>query len=192
MTADGWSKDGDGVWAKAGVRAAVELNAASGNRRRELTEQILQSQWKEAGFATAVNNPAQTVFTGEWLPKGLFTAGLFGMVPPTVDPNMCRQFCVQSIPTEGNGSVGGNVSRLSSSSVDAAWQAVARELDDGKRVALVHRAHELLADEVPGLPISGGVNATLVNTAKVGGPVGANSLGRAFYNLDEWYCRSCR
>ncbi len=192
MTADGWAKDSDGVWAKGGVRATIELNAANGNRRRELTEQILQSQWKEAGFAASVNNPAQPTFSGEWLSKGLFSAGLFGMVSASTDPNMCRSFCSQFIPTEANGFVGGNVGRLSSKAVDDAWQRVAAELDEGKRVDLVHRAQQSLADEVPGLPISGGVNVTLVNSAKVGGPVGANSLGKAFYNLADWYCRSCR
>ena len=192
MTGDGWSRGPDGIWAKGGSHAMIELNAASGNRRRELTEQILQSQWKDAGFATVVNNPAQQVFTGEWIPKGMFTAGLFGMVPPSTDPNLCRQFCSQSIPTEANGFQGANTSRLSSRALDAAWQSVATELDDAKRVELVRRAHQALADEVPGLPISGGVNVTVFNSAKVGGPVQANPLGRAFHNLQEWYCQTCR
>lgn len=56
MTGDGWARGPDGMWAKGGSRAVVELNALAGNRRRELSEQILQSQWKEAGFETTVNN----------------------------------------------------------------------------------------------------------------------------------------
>jgi peptide/nickel transport system substrate-binding protein len=191
MTGDGWAKDGDGIWAKGGSRAVIELNAANGNRRRELTEQILQSQWKEAGFGTVVNNPAQQVFSGEWIPKGMFTAGLFGMVPTSVDPNMCRQFCSQSIPTEANGFQGADVSHLSSRTVDELGQRVASELDDGRRLELVRQAHRALADEVPFLPISGGVNITVFNAAKVAGPVKANSVGRAFYNLNEWYCQAC-
>src|SRR4051812_5012068 len=50
MTADGWTKGGDGIWAKGGQKANLEVKSTAGNHRRELTEQIVQSQWKDAGF----------------------------------------------------------------------------------------------------------------------------------------------
>jgi peptide/nickel transport system substrate-binding protein len=188
MTCDGWTKGSDGIWAKAGTRAVVELNTASGNRRRELTEQILQSQWKEAGFEATVNNPTSAVLLGEWVPKGVFQIALFGFAPGSADPNHCRNFCTKFIPTEANGYQGGDVSHLSSPAVDDAWQAVTSELDQAKRVELARRGQQALADNLPGLPISPVVDIVVYNSAKIGG-LKLNPVG-AFSNLSEWYCRA--
>jgi peptide/nickel transport system substrate-binding protein len=191
MTGDGWSRGPDGVWAKGGTRAVIELNTHTGNRRRELTQQILQSQWKEAGFETTVNNAPFATVSSEWLPKGTFQAAIIGVAPPTTDPNRCQTFCSKNIPTEANRFQGSNVSRISSKAIDDAWEAVARELDDTKRVELHRRAQEVLADEVPALPLSGGLDVIVSNDAKVGGPVQV-SAGAAFSRLSEWFCKACR
>ena len=44
MTGDGWAKNGDGIWAKDGKTATFVLNTTAGNKRRELTQQIVQEQ----------------------------------------------------------------------------------------------------------------------------------------------------
>lgn len=193
MTGDGWARDADGVWTKGGSRARVELNTHAGNRRRELTQQIIQSQWQQAGFEVTVNNTTVPTLGGDWLPKGTFHAAIFGISPSTTDPNRCQTFCSRSIPTEANGYQGSNVSRISSKALDDAWQAVATELDDAKRVELVHQAEQIVAEEVPVLPLSPVLDIIVYNTEKVGGPVTANPSG-VFFNLNEWYCRSasCR
>ncbi len=46
MTGDGWTKSG-GFWAKDGKTAAFTIKSTAGNKRRELTEQILQEQLKD-------------------------------------------------------------------------------------------------------------------------------------------------
>ncbi len=40
MRGDGWARCEDGVRAKGGQRAVVEISTATGNTRRELTEQM--------------------------------------------------------------------------------------------------------------------------------------------------------
>jgi peptide/nickel transport system substrate-binding protein len=193
MTGDGWTKGTDGIWVKAGARATVELNTMTGNRRRELTQEILQSQWKEAGFETTVNNTASATLLGEWRPRGTFQASITGNAPTSTDPNACTQFCSTGIPTEANRYQGGNFARITSPALDAAWGAVAREVDAAKRVPLVRQAQELLAEEVPVLPISPVLDIVVFNSAKVGGPVSADP-GGIFSRINEWYCRSssCR
>jgi peptide/nickel transport system substrate-binding protein len=188
MTADGWAKGSDGIWAKAGARASVELNTMTGNRRRELAEQILQSQWKEAGFDVPVNNTTSTALLGDWLPKGTFQAAIYGLAPATPDPNLCTTFCSRFVPTEANGLKGNNVSRISSKTLDDTWQTVATELDDAKRLDAVRRAQQALADEVPGLPLGAVLDIVVYNSAKVGGV--KTSATRAFSNLSEWSCRA--
>ena len=54
MTGDGWAKGSDGIWAKGGKKATLELKTTTGNKRRLLTAQILQSEWQQAGFQLTV------------------------------------------------------------------------------------------------------------------------------------------
>src|SRR3990172_5896460 len=44
MTGDGWEKNADGVWEKDGETASFSIQTTAGNKRRELTEQVLQQQ----------------------------------------------------------------------------------------------------------------------------------------------------
>ncbi len=187
MTDDGWAKGTDGVWAKAGTRATVELNTGTGNARREQAEEILRSQWKEAGFDVSIvnANPA-TLLTGKWFTDGTFQAAIVSLAPPATDPNLCGNFCSKNIPTETK--PGNNVSRIASKPLDDLWEAVAKELDDTKRHELVNQAQQTLADEMPALPLNPVLDIIVFNEAKVGG-VKTNPAG-AFYNLSEWYCRS--
>ena len=50
MTGDGWKKGSDGIWAKGGKKAAFTIQSTTGNKRRELTEEIMQPELKAAGF----------------------------------------------------------------------------------------------------------------------------------------------
>ena len=189
MTSDGWSRGADSVWMKAGTRAVIELATTAGNQRRELTEQILQSQWKQAGFDTTLNNsPASTLF-GSRYPKGDFQVSNSGRAPASTDPGLCKTFCSQFIPTQANGFLGGDITRVTSATIDAAWTAVTGELDQSKRVQLVHHGQQALADEVPVLPLHGLVDVVAYNSAKVGGPVTFNPTD-PFFNLEEWYCKA--
>ena len=189
MRGAGWAKDSDGIWAKGDQRAKLELSTAAGNARRELTNQILQNQWKEAGFETTINNGPPATVNGEWLPKGLYHVALVGFVPTSTDPGThCRNFCSRYIPTEANGFQGTNLARMSSPAIDAAWGLVNLELDAAKRHDLVIKGHQILADQLPGLPIAPQLDIIVYNTSKVGGPVKA-PLPLAFTNINEWFCK---
>lgn len=174
MCGDGWAKATDGVWTKGDQRANVELTTATGNARRELTNQILQSQWKDAGFETTINNLPSSTVNGEVLPKGLYQVVLVGFIPVSTDPGThCRNFCSGNIPTEATGFQGTNLARISSSAIDAVWSRVNSELDVAKRHDLVRLGHLALADQLPGLPIAAQLDIIVYNTARMGGPVKA-------------------
>ena len=70
MQADGWAKNGGGIWAKGGKTAAFTIKSTAGNKRRELTEQILQEQLKAAGFKLTIQNPSADDLFGKVLPAG--------------------------------------------------------------------------------------------------------------------------
>jgi peptide/nickel transport system substrate-binding protein len=187
MEAGGWAKGSDGIWAKGGQKASFELNSTAGNARRQRTGEILQSQWKEAGFELKLNfTQAGTIF-GEWLPQGNFSIGLYAQTPLSTDPSICSLFCSENIPTADSPS-GQNWTRLKSDKLDEVWKAVQTTLDPDKRKELVDEGHKALADELPGLPIDPLENILVYNTAKIHGAGGSNVVYGPFADLAGWWC----
>lgn len=187
MTGDGWKKGADGIWEKSGKKAEIENSTTAGNKRRELTQELLASQWKEAGFLLTVNNTKAATLFGEWGPKGTFVSSLYAQVPSSTDPAICSVFCTPSIPTEDKPS-GTNWTRLSSEKIDKPLMAADLELDEDKRKDLMDQGHAAIADEVPGIPIDPFPDIIVYNTAKLRGPIGHNFVYGPWYNVHEWSC----
>ncbi len=80
MTGDGWAKGGDGVWAKDGKPAAFTILTLAGNKRRDLTVQILQAQLAEAGFDMAIRTVTPADLFGKLAPSGDFQLGLYTLI----------------------------------------------------------------------------------------------------------------
>ena len=190
MTSDGWAKGPDGIWAKGGQKAEIEVKSTTGNKRRELTEQILQSQWKDAGFTLVVNNEKSSVLFGQDAPKGNFVVALFAQTPADNDPNFCSIWCTKNIPSDANGNSGQNWTRLGGvAAIDDPWLAVDSELDNSKRIDEVHAGNQAIADNVPGIPLDPFPDIIVMNTAKLGGPIGHNFAYGPWWNLNEWYAK---
>ena len=187
MEGDGWTKGSDGVWEKGGTKANLEISSTAGNARRERTEEILQEQWREAGFNLTINNTEAGTLFGEWGPQGVFQIALYAQVPPSTDPAICATFCSENIPTTENPS-GQNWTRLESDLIDEPWRAVDSELDEDARAELVDQGHEALAEEVPGMPIDPFPDIFVYNSAKLNGPLQHNVVYGPFFNMHEWWC----
>ena len=187
MEGDGWTKGSDGIWEKDGTKASVELNSTAGNARRERTGEILQAQWKEAGFDLVLNFTEAGTLFGEWGPQGIMVIGLYAQVPPSTDPGICATFCSKNIPTTDNPS-GQNWTRLASPAIDEPWEAADAELDEDARKELVDAGHAALAEEVPGLPIDPFPDIFVYNSEKLNGPLGHNVVYGPFHNMHEWWC----
>ena len=70
----GWVPGPDGIRVNAaGERLTLELMTTAGNRSRELVQQVLQSQWREAGIEARIRNEPARVFFGETVSKRKFT-----------------------------------------------------------------------------------------------------------------------
>ena len=72
MTGDGWAKGSDGIWAKGGQKAQLEISTTAGNKRRETTQEILQSQGYRPVVKKLVDEKKFPT------PAGLFTIGDLG------------------------------------------------------------------------------------------------------------------
>ena len=187
MRADGWSKGPDGVWIKADARARIELLVEASPRFHAIVSQIVESQWREAGFEVTVKRATPAAINGELLPRGTFQVAFVGAGGATSDPGQCVRVCSKNIPTEAARFTGGNVTRITSPVLDEIWSRADTELDTARRIDLVRRGQAELAEEVPMLPMSSIIDAYVWNSSKIGGPV---TVGPGVPKLYEWYCRT--
>jgi peptide/nickel transport system substrate-binding protein len=185
MTADGWQKGGDGIWAKGGKKATLEINTTAGNKRRELVEQLIQNQLKSAGFELKVNNTQAGTLFGQWLPRGQHVIAMYAQVLSPA-PGFCAIVCSDQIPGPANGNAGQNYQFYGSPAIDQPWAAAEKELDDAKLQQLIRQGNEALAEEVPLIPLYPRVQIVVYDQAKVTGPIQNNSVLGGFYNLNEW------
>ncbi|MFF7244599.1 peptide ABC transporter substrate-binding protein [Embleya sp. NPDC008237] len=185
MTAAGWARNGDGIWAKDGRAAQFTIVSLAGNQSRELTEQILQSQLRQAGFKMTIKNTSAANLFGKVAPTGDFQLGLWTLTDSFPDPTLDASFGSAAIPSEANGNSGINFIRANVPGLDSLLGRVSTDVDQTSRLEASHRTEKLLADAVPSLPL-GAVPNILLTGKRVGGPIGINPVRGPFWNLAEW------
>ena len=99
LTGDGYTKGSDGIYAKGGQKLSFTVKSTAGNKRRELTEQIIQQQLKDAGIEMKIENAEAGDLFGSILPKGDYQAGIYAQVLTALTPGNCMIFCTANIPT---------------------------------------------------------------------------------------------
>lgn len=185
MEGDGWSKGSDGVWAKGGETATFSIKTLAGNKRRDLTVQVLQSQLADAGFEMTIDQVTPADLFGTIAPQGDFQAGLWALVDTFPDPTLSSTFSSVNIPSEANGFSGINFYRTDIEGLDDLLGQVDSEIDPDARIAASHEADALIAENVPSLPLDAVPNVLLWSDT-VGGPLQINPVEGPFWNLAEW------
>jgi peptide/nickel transport system substrate-binding protein len=185
MTGDGWAKGSDGVWVKNGRRAAFTIVTTAGDKRRELTEQIIQPMLKTAGFDMSIKNTTSDRLFGTLLPSGDYQVSLYAQGLTTITPGLCAQFCTENIPGPSNDNSGNNWSYASVPSADPYMRTVDTSLDDNARKAAAKKSDQILADYNVALPLDP-LPDILVWSKKVVGPITDNPIEGMFWNIDQW------
>lgn len=185
MEGDGWSKNSDGVWAKGGETAEFSIKTLAGNKRRDLTVQVLQSQLADAGFTMTIDQVTPADLFGTIAPEGDFQAGLWALVDTFADPTLSATFSSVNIPSDANGFSGINFYRASVPGLDELLGQVDNEIDTDARIEVSHEADALIAENVPSLPLDTVPNVLLWSDT-VGGPLQINPMEGPFWNLAEW------
>ena len=185
MEGDGWSKDSDGVWAKGGETATFSIKTLAGNKRRDLTVQVLQSQLADAGFEMTIDQVTPADLFGTIAPQGDFQAGIWALVDTFPDPTLSSTFSSVNIPSEANGFSGINFYRTDIPGLNDLLARVDSEVDPDARIAASHEADTLIAENVPSLPLDAVPNVLLWSDT-VGGPLQINPVEGPFWNLAEW------
>ncbi|MFS6530327.1 ABC transporter substrate-binding protein [Microbacterium aurugineum] len=185
MEGDGWSKNSDDVWAKGGETATFAVKTLAGNKRRDLTVQVLQSQLADAGFEMTIDQVTPADLFGTTAPQGDFQAGLWALVDTFPDPTLSSTFSSVNIPSEANGYSGINFYRVDIPGLDDLLGQVDSEIDTDARIAASHEGDALIAENVPSLPLDTVPNVLLWSET-VGGPLQINPVEGPFWNLAEW------
>jgi peptide/nickel transport system substrate-binding protein len=185
MTKAGYAKGSDGIWAKGGVKASFKVRTTAGNARRELTQQVMIQQMKEAGFEMTADNLKAGDLFGKAGPAGDFQVGLWAQVATFPDPSLCQIMCSKNIPDDA-GKGGSNWTRTKITALDPLLEQVDSELDDAKRVTAAKSADKIMSDNMVSLPLDPLPNILLWNTKKVSGNVSDNPVAGPFATSHEW------
>lgn len=185
MEDDGWELNSDGVWEKQGQTASFEILTLAGNKRRDLTTQVIQSQLAEAGFEMTISSVTPADLFGTIAPQGDFQAGLWSLIDTFPEPTLSSSFSSVNIPGEANGYSGINLMRTSIPELDAKLAQVDSEVDQEARIEFSKEADVIIADNVPSLPLDTVPNV-LLWSEKIGGPLEINPVEGPFWNLAAW------
>ena len=185
MTGDGWKKDGSGVWAKGGKTASFTIESTAGNKRRELTEQILQQELQQAGFKMTIANKSADDLFGKILGAGTYQMTIYAQTATSLNPGLCAVACTSAIPTKANGQSGNNLSRISVPAADPLLATVDSNPDVQARITAGKQADRLLGDDQVSIPLDPLPNIVLWSD-RIGGPVADNPVLSMFWNMNLW------
>lgn len=160
----GWAAGADGIRAKGGQRLSLDITTTSGNKLRELAEQVIQEQLAEVGIELKISNvPSATMF-GNWASGGPLQRGNYDISMdtwgPEIDPSgfVSILFESSSIPNDKGG--GWNYFRLNDPKIDAAIEAGRSTLDQAARKQAYAEAARLVNDSYAYIPL---YNRLLIN-----------------------------
>lgn len=150
----GWTPGPDGICRDAtGARLSLEFTTTAGNRLRELTQQVLQNQWKAACIEVRIRNePARTMF-GETAKHRTYEGLLMYAWSSAVTESPRTTLGSDRIPTEANNWGGSNFLAFSDPHMDADIEAAETELDPAKRVAAWTEMQHIYIEQLPALPL---------------------------------------
>ncbi|MDE2165763.1 MAG: peptide ABC transporter substrate-binding protein [Alphaproteobacteria bacterium] len=153
LDAAGWHAIGDGVRRNAaGQRLVLTLATTSGNRTRELVEEVLQSQWRDVGIDVRLKNQPARVLFGDTMTKRKYQMAMFAWFAAPEDVPR-SELSSDEIPSAVNGWSGENYLGWRDSEADRLMDAIETELDRPTRAALWYRFEALYAEQLPALPL---------------------------------------
>jgi peptide/nickel transport system substrate-binding protein len=153
LEAAGWHAQNGEIRRKDdGRRLSFELATTSGNRTRELMEEVLQSQWRQIGVDIHLKNQPARVLFGETITKRQFTMAMFAWTSAPEDLPRAELYSTE-IPSPANNYSGQNHTGFKNPEADKLMDAIEIELDRSKRAVLWQQLQALYAGELPALPL---------------------------------------
>ncbi len=190
----GWTRGGDGIRSKRGIRASLTITTTTGDQSRERIEQILVDQFRTIGIELAIRNqPTSVLLSGSWSAGDPRKRGSFDLVMyaagPGIDPHngLFQRYRSTNIPSSANGGNGQNFTRFKDVEADKAIDEAGSTLDLEKRKAAYARLLQLVNQAAV---INWLYELSMVDAhrASVVGFVG-NPWEPMTWNSQDWYMR---
>ncbi|MGJ7574712.1 peptide ABC transporter substrate-binding protein [Variovorax sp. RB2P76] len=157
LEAAGWKKGADGVRVRNNVRASLRFQTISGDRTRELYQQLIQQNLKDVGIEIKIQNVPSTVLFGGYKDGGLMKRGNFDIAMSrdgyVVDPVVwAGKFTTPQIPSAEHVE-GLNFMFYSNAEYDRVVDQAATIVDMAERRKLYTQAARRFAADRPALPL---------------------------------------
>jgi peptide/nickel transport system substrate-binding protein len=184
LVAAGWRPGADGILEKGGRALEIPIVVTSGDELRRTTVRLMAEQAARAGIRLTARSETPDRVFGGLLVQGDFVAAMLA-VGSGLDPTVTTSLAGDQIPTEGNGFTGQNVYRWSDPAADRLMRLSDRLVDDDARRRALAQVQEIVADQVPLIPLYQQPNAVAYTEALAG--VRENpSQAEVFWNSAEW------
>ena len=146
----------------------------SGNKRREDTQALMIPEFAKAGFkVVADNSDADTVFQKR-LPSLDYDLAMY-INTASPDPTVTGIMACDSVPSPENNNQGQNSTGWCNEDASKLMTASDQEVDETKRVDIIHQIGQALVDDHVLLPLFQFPNIAAWRTDKLGGPVDADA-----------------
>jgi peptide/nickel transport system substrate-binding protein len=183
----GYTAGPDGILRDSGgKRVEMTIMTTAGNAVREQVQQVIKEQLRQVGIDLRIDNRPASVFFGTVVPRRQFPhmamyASLF--LPESVPFD---RFHSSQIPSPQNNWEGNNRVGWRNAENDRLWEQIVSELDEAKRTAMMKRQQEIMADDLPSLPLY--FRLDLTTSHKAIRNVKPTGLGTYYipWNIYEW------
>ena len=146
----GYKPGADGILVNGkGEKLSLDLVSTSGNRIRELVEQVIQTQLKALGIEIVIKNEPARVMFGETLRRRQFKGLVEFQTDAPLDSVPYIYFHSDQIPSEQNNWTGLNYLGYRNPAMDAALMEAWAALDPTVRRAAWKRILDITAEDLP-------------------------------------------
>ncbi len=150
----GWTPGPDGILRNAaGVRFSLEFSTTSGNQTRELTQQVMLSQWKAIGVEVVIKNQPSRTFFGQLMRHREYTGLAEYASTSEIGLVQTNRLSSTRIPTADNNWSGGNFPGVADPRMDADLAAAEVELDRAKQKVFWDDMQVIYSTELFALPL---------------------------------------
>ncbi|MBA2441146.1 MAG: peptide ABC transporter substrate-binding protein [Rubrobacter sp.] len=161
-----------------GADTSIEFSTTAGEALRETLQEVVQDQLGEVGIDVTINNSAADTYFGERTPAGDFEAGQWAWLADP-DPDYVNLFTIDAIEE------GQNYYRYRNEEVSELWEQASVTVDEDERAELIIEAQELMAEDVPIIPL---YQRTVIYAydESLEGPEMNPTIAGPFWNMEEW------
>ncbi len=180
----GWKLGNDGMRYKNGKKLTLVISTTAGRIPREMTEQILQQDWKKIGVDLVIKNYDAGKFFATYDEGGILDTGDYDLAVfawgSSPDPDNYTLWHSAQFPPAGQNNV-----FWSNKRVDELIITSRKELDVNKRKAMIDEIQQIMWEEVPMIPTFYWVNLDAFNKNIKNIKPNGTSSGN-LWNAYEW------